>query len=190
MHWNGFKTENEMINDAGYNFYEEKMFWNLRDMKIPEKYESMITGSGTAESPTGFMETVPPLIGSTVTYDPKLQQIEADPNGKDLNSPGAKADAGKLLPWLVLGDFSRALEKVVEVGTLGATKYTKSGWITVPDGHARYLDAFGRHMLKFGSGEKYDNGPNGIGTKHIAQMIWNLLAVLELEEREESTSKT
>ncbi len=110
---------------------------------------------------------------------------ETDPNGKSPHEAGSKVDAGKLRPWLVLGDFSRALELVTEVGTLGANKYTDHGWLSVENGEERYMEAFYRHMIKLGQGQVYDNGPNGIGTKHLAQMIWNLLAVLELEERNE-----
>lgn len=109
---------------------------------------------------------------------------EYDPNGKPLNTPGAKGDANKLRPWLVLGAFSSALEQVVEVGTLGAKKYTDNGWTEVPNGFNRYMDAFGRHLLKYGKGEMYDQD---LGTKHIANMIWNLLAALEIEEKNEKS---
>lgn len=150
--------------------------------------------SDFSDSGTSFYDKIqmcpkgPGIAGTGVVSPAGI--LETDPNGRDLNSPGAKADAGKQLPWLVLGDFAHALEQVVQVGTLGAHKYTKSGWITVPEGKERYMEAFGRHLLALGKGIVYDNGPNGIGTKHLAQMIWNLLAVLELEEREESISKT
>lgn len=115
--------------------------------------------------------------------------IEKDPRGVALNTLGAKADSGKLRPWLVLGAFAHALEEVTKVGTAGALKYTDNGWISVPNGSERYMDAAMRHLLKVMQGEEMDNGPGGIYTKHIANAIWNLLAVLELEEREESISK-
>lgn len=109
---------------------------------------------------------------------------EKDPNGLDLNSPGAKADAGKIQPWLMVSGFSRALEEVAKVTTVGAIKYTPNGWVDVPDGSQRYMQAFGRHLLALGKGETHDTGPNGTGCMHKAQMIWNLLASLELELRE------
>lgn len=105
---------------------------------------------------------------------------ETDPNGRPLNSPGAKGDYGKNLVWLCVKDFSNALREVAKVTTFGATKYTPGGWISVPEGEKRYMNAFGRHMLEYGSGELIDKES---GSKHLAQMIWNLLAVLELEER-------
>jgi hypothetical protein len=111
---------------------------------------------------------------------------EIDPSGKPLNAPGAKADSGKLQGWLLLSGFSRALASVAEVTTLGANKYTRGGWETVENGQERYMEAFARHLFKLGSGEILDNGPGGIGTKHKAQMIWNLLASLELELRSEN----
>lgn len=109
---------------------------------------------------------------------------EKDPNGKDLNSPGAKADAGKTRGWLCLAGFSRALEEVAKVTTVGANKYTPNGWVDVPDGPARYMDAFVRHTLALGQGEVMDDGPSGTGCYHKAAMIWNLLASFELELRE------
>ena len=103
---------------------------------------------------------------------------ELDPSGIDQHTPGAKLDAGKVLPWLMISGFSRALAAVSDVTTKGATKYTPNGWKTVPDGEARYMEAFARHMLAFGRGEEYDADT---GCLHKSQMIWNLLASLELE---------
>jgi hypothetical protein len=36
------------------------------------------------------------------------------------------------------------------------------GCVDVPDGKARYMDAFGRHMLKLGTGEVFDDGKVGL----------------------------
>jgi hypothetical protein len=110
-----------------------------------------------------------------------MPRAEHDPHGTDPHSPGAKLDAGKPQPWLVLGGFSHALAAVVDVGTKGAIKYTRDGWVSVPDGESRYMEAFGRHMLALGRGETIDQDT---GCLHKAQMIWNLLASLELELRE------
>jgi hypothetical protein len=109
---------------------------------------------------------------------------EIDPNGIGQHEPGAKLDAGKLRPWLCIGGFSRALEEVAKVTTVGARKYSPNGWKAVPDGKDRYMDAAVRHMIKCGQGEKVDRDT---GCLHHAQVIWNLLASLELElqEREE-----
>lgn len=112
---------------------------------------------------------------------------EKDPNGLDAHQPGAKLDAGKMLPWLCISGFSRALTAVADVTTKGARKYTPNGWTRVEDGKARYMEAFGRHMLELGRGEQTDPET---GCLHKAQMIWNLLASLELELREAEAWKT
>lgn len=112
--------------------------------------------------------------------------LEVDPHGKDPHAPGAKLDGGKLLGWLFMSGFSRALECVADVTTKGARKYTPGGWATVPNGAERYMEAFARHQFDLGKGEVFDNGPGGTGCRHKAQMIWNLLASLELELRAEA----
>lgn len=106
---------------------------------------------------------------------------ETDPNGIDAHTPGAKLDAGKMLPWLCIAGFSHALSAVADVTTKGARKYTPNGWANVPEGEARYMEAFGRHMMALGRGEQVDADT---GCLHKAQMIWNLLASLELELRQ------
>ncbi len=107
--------------------------------------------------------------------------IEIDPNGLDAHAPGAKLDAGKLLPWLFMSGFAHALEAVAEVTTVGARKYTPGGWKHVANGQERYMEAFGRHLTNLGKGRVFDDGPKGTGCRHKAQCIWNLLASLELE---------
>jgi hypothetical protein len=109
---------------------------------------------------------------------------EKDPNGIGQHEPGAKLDSGKPRVWLCMAGFSRALMAVADVTTKGAAKYTPNGWISVPDGKERYMEGFARHALALGRGDVYDNGPGGTGCMHKAQMIWNLLASLELELRE------
>lgn len=107
--------------------------------------------------------------------------IEIDPNGIDQHAPGAKLDAGKPRPDLVLGGFARALMEVVQVGTCGAAKYTDNGWKEVPDAKRRYSDAQGRHVLKRQAGEHFD--PD-FGLLHRAHEAWNALAALEMEIKE------
>lgn len=166
--WNGFKTENQLINTE---LTELKEFWP--EFMSKSKYPEGILTT------TGKIEFVPRTSIST---------LETDPSGKPLNTPGAKADAGKIKPWLVLGSFSRALEEVSKVGTAGAKKYTPNGWKTVENAEERYMEAFARHMLEIGKGNEMDDGPTGTYTHHIANMIWNLCAVLELKLNEKSSS--
>jgi hypothetical protein len=107
---------------------------------------------------------------------------EHDPTGRDQHEPGAKLDAGKPRPALVLGGFSRALEAVAEVGTFGAAKYTDNGWRSVPDGPQRYTEAMLRHWLADPGGLSPD--PDS-GLAHAAHLAWNALARLELMLAEE-----
>jgi hypothetical protein len=111
--------------------------------------------------------------------------IEQDPYGKKPSEPGAKVDAGKNRVWLFMSGFPRALEEVSKVTTVGAEKYTPNGWATVPNGSDRYMEAFGRHLIAMAKGEKYDSNEGGTGCTHKSQMIWNLLASLELDLRNE-----
>lgn len=102
---------------------------------------------------------------------------QADPNGRDQHQPGAKLDAGKTRPDLVLNGFPRALLAVAEVAAYGARKYTEDGWRCVPDGQRRYTAAKDRHRLH-GAVELLDAES---GLLHLAHEAWNALAVLELK---------
>lgn len=110
-----------------------------------------------------------------------MKTLEKDPQGRGQHVPGAKLDAGKSRVWLCIAGFARAFQAVADVTTKGAIKYTPNGWTQVPDGKDRYMDAFGRHLLKLGTGEIVDKETQ---CYHKAQMIWNLAASLELELRE------
>lgn len=108
--------------------------------------------------------------------------MERDPHGIPLSAPGAKADAGKVRPSLILDGFPRALLAIAEVGTYGAMKYSDGGWRHVPDGIKRYTDAKDRHRLK-GAIEERDAES---GLLHAAHEAWNALAALELRLSEGS----
>jgi hypothetical protein len=118
-------------------------------------------------------------------FDPTKESIkqyaERDPSGISLNTPGAKADAGKVRPALVLGGFARALLEVSKVGTYGAVKYTDNGWQAVPDGERRYDDANLRHWLNEKAGQTKDTDT---ALLHAAHAAWNALARLDLMLRE------
>jgi hypothetical protein len=106
-----------------------------------------------------------------------MAENELDPTGRDQHEPGAKLDAGKPRPALVLGNFSRALSAVTDVGSYGARKYTDNGWRTVPEGVERYTEAMIRHWLEECADKKYDAETNLL---HAAHLAWNALARLEL----------
>ena len=96
---------------------------------------------------------------------------------KNLHAPGAKDDSEKDFAGLVMGDFARALKEVVKVGTFGAKKYSKSGWLKVPNAAERYADALARHELDLMSGITHDPESKLL---HRAHQAWNVLALLEL----------
>ncbi|MEY2689287.1 MAG: Curvibacter phage [Pseudomonadota bacterium] len=106
---------------------------------------------------------------------------EADPNGLDAHTPGAKLDAGKPRCALVLGGFARALLEVCKVGTYGAVKYTPNGWTRVDNGVERYDDAGLRHWLTEKTGQPADADTELL---HASHQAWNALARLDLMLRE------
>ena len=104
---------------------------------------------------------------------------ETEPNDLSPHTPGAKLDAGKNRLGLVFTDFAKAIEQVGLVATMGAAKYSPSGWVSVKGGKERYSDALFRHLVAHAKGEKLD----GSGLLHLAHAAWNCLACLELELR-------
>lgn len=110
----------------------------------------------------------------------KLSNKESDPDGKNPHERGAKLDAGKSFPALVIRGFSKAISKVVEVGTFGALKYSRNGWMYVENGLERYEDALYRHLLADLNGETLDPETK---LPHLAHAAWNILAIIELREK-------
>lgn len=109
--------------------------------------------------------------------------IEQDPNGINQHSPGAKLDSGKCKAGILL-DFSRALKAVADVGTFGANKYSRGGWQSVENAKERYTDSLARHLLEMNIGDGKDSET---GMPHIWHAAWNILAIIELEERANDT---
>lgn len=112
----------------------------------------------------------------------RVVYTEADPQGKDPHEGGAKLDSGKNELSLVIMSFANALWEVGQVGTYGAEKYTRDGWVQVDDGQYRYTNAMLRHLLKEGTSEQIDPDT---GLRHAAHTAWNALARLELMIRKE-----
>jgi hypothetical protein len=116
-----------------------------------------------------------------------VKPAEADPTGRTANTPGAKLDAGKVRPSLVIEGMARAIFSVSKIATFGAAKYTPGGWVIVPNGQERYADAGYRHLLKRAMGELNDPDSEEL---HLAHEAWNALAKLDLYLREqEKTTK-
>jgi len=113
-------------------------------------------------------------------------KIEIDPNGKSAKEPGAKLDGGKTPVWQGLFDyFPLACQAIADVSARGAAKYAWKGWESVPNGVVRYRNAQSRHILNESIEGPYDSD----GFRHLAQNVWNGMAVLELVLREEEKEK-
>jgi len=106
------------------------------------------------------------------------KQPEKDPRGLSQHEPGAKMDSGKIRAG-VLADFPRALAALAKIGDYGCRKYSRSGWLMVPNGYERYKDAFYRHLI---ASESELNDPES-GLPHKWHMLWNAAAMIELEQR-------
>lgn len=135
------------------------------------------------------MGTGKPLLQGYPIYTPPCEPImiqrigdeqptEVDPNGKSAHEPGSKLDAGKCQAG-VLHDFALALRAVADVGTMGANKYSRGGWQSVPNGEERYFDAMWRHLLA----SKHEELDQDSKLPHFAHFCWNALAILELRKR-------
>lgn len=110
---------------------------------------------------------------------------QRDPNRINQHEPGAKLDHGKTKAGL-LESFAHALLAVAEVGTYGAEKYSLDGWKHVENWERRYLDAAWRHRLARASDEEVDAES---GLLHSAHEAWNVLALLELQLKNNKTEK-
>ena len=96
----------------------------------------------------------------------------------DGTDKGVKLDSGKTEFSLLLQGCANAIEKVAEVLTFGAKKYTRNGWQTVDDAERRYTDALYRHMNRIHRGEKLD--PES-GLSHRSHVACNAMFLLELD---------
>jgi len=88
---------------------------------------------------------------------------------------GKKFDNGKanwsLIPFEVL-------EKVAEIYTFGAKKYSKNNWKKVKNYKERYFSALMRHLVAYKTGEKID--PES-GFSHLVHAVWNTISLLWYE---------
>lgn len=117
-----------------------------------------------------------------VKFEAAIESREIDPHGRDPHEPGAKLDAAKIpLRKGCLDQFPMAMEAIADVSAYGAQKYTWGGWISVPNGIERYLDAAARHAKARALGHKFDGESR---RRHLAHEAWCILAALEMEIRE------
>jgi len=74
----------------------------------------------------------------------------------------------------------KEIEKVVDIFTMGAKKYAPNNWQLVDP--ERYYGAFMRHFLMVRTNKPYDSE---LGCLHIHQALWNIIALLWLEDNKE-----
>ena len=115
-----------------------------------------------------MMEGVEVMMEDTSELSPE-KWAEKDRTAKRDNSN--KATLGMVL------EFGSGLEKLAMVMKQGATKYEPRNWLLGGKPDSEYLDAALRHMEKFVNEGFYDED---IGTAHLANAAWNLLAVMRL----------
>ena len=71
------------------------------------------------------------------------------------------------------------IEGVVNVYTMGARKYADGNWKKVSKN--RYYDALVRHFITIRTSDYYDSE---LGCLHMHQAIWNVIALMWMEERD------
>lgn len=99
-----------------------------------------------------------------------------------------KFDGGKtrwdLIPWDIL-------EKIAEVYTKGAQKYTDNGWKGVPNAEKRYFSALMRHLMRYLK-DPYCRDEE-LDLEHIYQVAWNAIALawfMEQSKKERNNGST
>ena len=103
----------------------------------------------------------------------------------DLHVPGAKDDKAKPMAGELIFGFPHALSQFIEVATYGAYKYTRGGYLHVSNAKVRYLDAAMRHLLAYGTGQMNDRES---GLPHLAHVLWNIAAIIEIGARNEKAA--
>lgn len=162
--------------DLTYNLDEAELLLFFLDVSLPRSadYQAAIDTLILSAAKQGVLW----ISSLEELRDELFGTAEQDPNGKDPHEVGAKLDAGKIKPSLILDDMSLAMTAVIEVATYGAKKYTEKGWHEVANAQDRYKNAQYRHRLAAARGEQRD--PDS-GLLHLAHEAWNALACLQLE---------
>ena len=116
-----------------------------------------------------------PKIGGAVVESGPL--VGKDGSGKDDRADGK-------LRWDLLP--LAEIEDIVRVYTEGAKKYADNSWQDIPDGFNRYLGATMRHLVAYTKGERFDSDT---GCMHLAQVVWNAIAMLYYDKHNKGLVK-
>mgnify|MGYP001579715297 CR=1 FL=1 len=102
-----------------------------------------------------------------------------------MNEQGMKYDSGKIGANMIFEYFADALWEVAKVADMGAKKYARASWKTVPNKEQRYADAKARHFLRQYmvtiDDPEYDPESEIL---HLAHECWNDLAKLQMKLEE------
>ena len=105
----------------------------------------------------------------------KTKNMEQKTEAKNTSKKNDRIDDKPMWELLPLQD----IEDVVKVYTAGAKKYGPDKWQNLPDGYKRYKAALFRHLLEYEKGNWLDEET---GCIHLAQVVWNAIAMLHIEK--------
>lgn len=105
----------------------------------------------------------------------KTKDMEQKTETKNTSKKNDRIDDKPMWELLPLQD----IEDVVKVYTAGAKKYGPDKWQNLPDGYKRYKAALFRHLLEYEKGNWLDEET---GCIHLAQVVWNAIAMLHIEK--------
>jgi hypothetical protein len=83
--------------------------------------------------------------------------------------------------------FPTPMKAIARIMEFGAIKYEEDNWKLGGKPDKEYLDSMFRHLNQWLEGEAYDNDS---GCSHLGHAIWNLLALHELNHKEEILNET
>lgn len=117
-------------------------------------------------SASNFEPITPTEVKNIVKYD-----LTNDGTGK-------KYDSGKPMIGTAMRIFPLSMEALGAVIEFGTHKYPQpDNWKKVEGANFRYLDSLMRHLIKHLKGQELDEET---GKPHLAHVVWNALAILEL----------
>lgn len=105
----------------------------------------------------------------------KTKDMEQKTETKNTSKKNDRIDDKPMWELLPLQD----IEDVVKVYTAGAKKYGPDKWQNLPDGYKRYKAALFRHLVEYEKGNWLDEET---GCIHLAQVVWNAIAMLHIEK--------
>ena len=172
-----FQNKNSCgIEDGGFDWIKTKEFLAFWDDVICVKNFNTFFEKYPKDKKESTINTIQEELLENSSDTICLKETEG--TGKVISQPdqSLKYDNEKLR-WdlLPLED----IEDVVKVYTEGAKKYVPNSWQNLTDGYNRYKAAMFRHLLEYEKGNIIDEET---GCKHLAQVVWNAIAMLHVSK--------